>query len=68
MIFVRGASNLRQVFIRHSDDGFFPAMKHIHEMEASDVEPLIKNNLTDTLKKVIERENLDPKLTHSLIC
>lgn len=36
-------------------------------MEACDVELLIKNNLVDILKKVIAREQMDPKLTHALI-
>jgi len=36
-------------------------------MVADDVEPLVKLDLTDILKKVIDRETLDPKLTHALI-
>ena len=42
-------------------------IKAIDEMEAEDVEILIKANLKDVLKKVIDREKLDPKLTHALI-
>lgn len=36
-------------------------------MEASDVDMLIKNNLSDVLRQVIDRDRLDPKLTHALI-
>ena len=36
-------------------------------MQASDVEPLIKANLSKVLKKLIERDVLDTKLTHALI-
>ena len=37
-------------------------------MEASDVEPLIKANLSDVLKKVIDRQtDLGPSLAHALI-
>ena len=54
--FVRGEGNLKQVFHRQPDDGLFPTIKHIDEMEACDVELLIKNNLVDILKKVIARE------------
>ena len=42
-------------------------IKAIDKMEAEDVEILIKANLKDVLKKVIDREQLDPKLTHALI-
>ena len=42
-------------------------IKAIDEMEAEDVEILIKANLKDVLKKVIDREKLDPKLRHALI-
>ena len=54
--FVRSESNLRQVFIREPDDGLFPMIKAIDKMEAEDVEILIKANLKDVLKKVIDRE------------
>ena len=67
MNFVRGEGNLKQVFQRQPDDGLFPTIKHIHEMEASDVDLLVKNNLVDIIKKVIARDNLDPDLTHTLI-
>lgn len=65
--FVSGESNLRQVFMRSPEDGFFPLVKHIDEMEAADVEPLVKNNLKDILKKLVNRDNLEPKLTHALV-
>ena len=65
--FIKGESNLRQVFIRTPEDGFFPTIKHVDEMEADDVDLLVKNNLSDILKNVIDREKLDPKLTHALI-
>ena len=65
--FVRGESNLRQVFIRAPNDGLYPVVKHENEMVAEDVEPLIKANLSKILRKLIEREVLDPSLTHSLI-
>ena len=65
--FIRNTTNLRQVFIRAPEDGYFPAIKHVDEMEAEDVELLVKNNLSDILKSVIDREKLDPKLTHALI-
>ena len=42
-------------------------VKHIDAIEAEDVEPLVKANLNDILKKIIERDQLDPKLTHALI-
>ena len=54
--FVRSESNLRQVFIRQPNDGLFPMIKAIDKMEAEDVEILIKANLKDVLKKVIDRE------------
>ena len=50
MKFVNSQGNLKQVFIRRPDDGLFPTIKHIDEMEAEDVGPLIKNNLTDILR------------------
>ena len=53
--------------MRSPEDGFFPLVKHIDEMEAADVEPLVKNNLKDILKKLVNRENLEPKLTHALV-
>lgn len=65
--FVSGESNLRQVFMRSPEDGFFPLVKHIDEMEAADVEPLVKNDLKDILKKLVNRDNLEPKLTHALV-
>ena len=36
-------------------------------MQAGDVEPLIKANLSKVLRKLIDRDTLDPKLTHALI-
>jgi len=36
-------------------------------MSADDVEPLVKANLSEVLVKLIDREVLDPKLTHALI-
>ena len=66
--FVRGQGNLSQVFRRTPDDGFFPAVKHHEEMEAEDVPNLIKANLSDVIKQVINRENeLEPSLSHALI-
>ena len=53
--------------MRSPEDGLFPSIKDINEMEGSDVEPLIKANLSDVLKKVIDREKLEPGLTHALI-
>lgn len=64
---MRGESNLRQVFIRAPNDGLYPVVKHEDDMVAEDVEPLIKANLSKVLRKLIEREVLDPSLTHSLI-
>ncbi len=55
------------MFIRTPEDGFFPAVKHIDKMEAEDVEPLIKADLKDILKQVINRDKPEPKLTHALI-
>ena len=55
------------MFHRQPDDGLFPTIKHIDEMQASDVELLIKNNLVDIIKKVIAREKIDSELTHALI-
>ena len=47
---------MRQVYIREPGDGLFPVVKHIDAIEADDVEPLVKANLNDILKKVIERD------------
>ena len=65
--FVRAESNLRQVFIRAPNDGLYPVVKHEDDMVADDVEPLIKANLSKVLRKLIEREVLDPSLTHALV-
>ena len=55
------------MFIRAPNDGLYPVGKHEDDMVAEDVEPLIKANLSKVLRKLIEREVLDPSLTHSLI-
>ena len=55
------------MFVRAPNDGLYPVIKHEDEMVASDVEPLIKANLSMVLRKLIDRDVLDPKLTHSLI-
>ena len=58
---------MRQAFHRTSTDGLFPKMKHYEEIQADDVEKLVKNKHFDFLKKVIQRKNVDDKLTHALI-
>ena len=45
----------------------FPVIKHVDEMEAEDVEPLIKADLKEVLKTLIDREQLDEKVTHALV-
>jgi len=55
------------VFVRAPNDGLYPVVKHEDEMQAADVEPLIKANLNKVLRKVINRDVLEPKLTHALI-
>jgi len=65
--FVKDQNNLRQVFLRAPNDGLYPLVKHEDEMIAQDVEPLIKANLSKVLKKLIERDVVEPKLTHALI-
>lgn len=42
-------------------------IKAVEEVEADDVETLIKADLTDILKQVIDRKSIDAKLTHALI-
>lgn len=54
--FISNTNNLRQVFVREPGDGLFPVVKHIDAIEAEDVEPLVKANLNDILKKVIKRD------------
>jgi len=65
--FVKDQNNLRQVFLRAPNDGLYPLVKHEDEMIVEDVEPLIKANLSKVLKKLIERDVVEPKLTHALI-
>ena len=55
------------MFIREPHDGLFPVIKHVDEMEAEDVEPLIKADLKEVLKTLIDREQLDEKVTHALV-
>ena len=69
--FVKKTGNLRQIFNREPDDGLYPAMKPVSEIEADDVEELVSNPVMgDAVEKLIAarafvREN--PKLVNALI-
>ena len=69
--FVKKTGNLRQIFHRQPDDGLYPAVKPLSEIEADDVEELVSSPVMgDTVEKLIAtrafvREN--PKLVNALV-
>ena len=52
--FVKINKNLKQIFKREPEDGFYPRVKAIHELIPADIPELTKLSKWETISKLIE--------------